>query len=153
MYPGLNGRCKQQSSGPDIGWSLNILEKNSRNDFFKEKIKHLFSDESVSVLSCSPCTEGNIEKELKDRDGLDYTEKEHKIVLRNGDFKVQCKNQKHKFFLYEKLMKNLDLKCDEDNSQSSAITIDFKHSQMPECLGKIKTHTNHFEDNKRIIFR
>ena len=145
MYPYFNGSCKQQSSGPDIGWSVDLPETNSRNVFIKEKIKHLLSDERVSVPSCSLCTKGNIEKELKDRYGLDFTEKDYKIVLRNGDFKVKCKNKKHKFLL--------DLKCDDDNSQSHAITIDFKHSQMPECLGKIKTHTNHFEDNKRIIFR
>ena len=33
-------------------------------------------------------------------------------------------------------MTNLDLKCEEDNSKTFAITIDFKYSQMPECLGK-----------------
>ena len=116
------------------------LRKTVGMTFSRKKSNIFLSDESFSVLSCSLCTEVNIEKELKDRDGLDYTEKEHKIVLRNGEFKVQCKNKKHKFLLYEKLTKNLDLKCDEDNSQCHAITIDFKHSQMPECLGKIKTH-------------
>ena len=144
MYPYFNGSCKQHSSGPDIGWSVDIPETNSRNVFFKEKIKHFLSDEMVSFPSCSLCTKGNIEKELKDRYGLDYTEKDHTIVLRNGDFKVQCKNKKHKFLLYEKLKTNLGLKCDDDNSQSHAITIDFKHSQMPECLGKKLRHTQIF---------
>ena len=77
---------------------------------------------------------------MRNRDGLDYTDREHKIVLRNGDFKVQCKNGRHKFLLKEKLVKNLDLKCDD--SKSNTITIDFKHSEMPECLGRSKTHIN-----------
>ena len=108
--------------------------------FSRKKSNILLQDESFSVLSCSLCTEGNIGKKLRNRDGLDYSDKEHKIVLRNGNFKVQCKNGKHKFHFNKKLVKNLDLKCDEDNSQSHTITIDFKHSEMPECLGRSKTH-------------
>ena len=106
--------------------------------WFKHFLHFLIKDEGVSVLKCGLCTESNIGKKLGERDNLDYTDKDHKVVLRRktGEFKVQCRNRKHKFFYQKKFMTNLDLKCEEDNSKTFAITIDFKYSQMPECLGK-----------------
>lgn len=139
VYPGLTGSCKQPSSGSDIGgsWSLHILKNSKNYPFFNLRFKHLIKDEGVNVLKCGLCTESNIEKKLKERDRLDYTDKDHKVVLgRAGEFKVQCRNRKHKFFYKNKLIRSLDLTCEEDNSKSFAITIDFKYSEMPECLGK-----------------
>ena len=112
--------------------------------FSSEKIQtFLFKDESVGALRCGLCTTSNIEKKLKIRSifsKFDFTDDHHKVVLKNGDFKVECRDRKKKFFHQREFIKNLDLKCEEDNFESYAIRVDFKYynqyRRMPECLGK-----------------
>ena len=138
MYPVFDGRCKQRfrRSRSDIGWSLHIDGRNSKNYFLCEINHTFFKVESGSIVSCGLCTEDNIGQELKNRNTLGYTDDFHEIVLGyDGDFKVQCKKHGHKFVDDGMILGDLELQCSEDTMKNT-ITIDIQFAKMPECKGK-----------------